>query len=122
MPNGYIQKKALDFSKAFGAENEARTRDPNLGKVVLYQLSYFRVSVLRVQRYVLFLKLQKKMQLFSRKLHFFEFFSLFTLNDGLKLSQEPYIILKIVSQILNLPFKHCNSLHTHSKSKTGILL
>ena len=27
----------------FGAENETRTRDPNLGKVVLYQLSYFRV-------------------------------------------------------------------------------
>ena len=27
----------------FGAEDEARTRDPNLGKVVLYQLSYFRV-------------------------------------------------------------------------------
>ena len=28
---------------AFGwAENETRTRDPNLGKVVLYQLSYFR--------------------------------------------------------------------------------
>ena len=26
----------------FRAENEARTRDPNLGKVVLYQLSYFR--------------------------------------------------------------------------------
>ena len=24
------------------AENEARTRDPNLGKVMLYQLSYFR--------------------------------------------------------------------------------
>ena len=28
---------------SFGAENETRTRDPNLGKVVLYQLSYFRV-------------------------------------------------------------------------------
>ena len=27
----------------FRAENEARTRDPNLGKVVLYQLSYFRI-------------------------------------------------------------------------------
>ena len=27
----------------YRAENEARTRDPNLGKVVLYQLSYFRV-------------------------------------------------------------------------------
>ena len=25
------------------AEDEIRTRDPNLGKVVLYQLSYFRV-------------------------------------------------------------------------------
>ena len=28
----------------FGAENETRTRDPNLGKVVLYQLSYFRID------------------------------------------------------------------------------
>ena len=28
-----------------GAENETRTRDPNLGKVVLYQLSYFRGMV-----------------------------------------------------------------------------
>ena len=26
------------------AENETRTRDPNLGKVVLYQLSYFRIT------------------------------------------------------------------------------
>ena len=25
-----------------GAENGIRTRDPDLGKVVLYQLSYFR--------------------------------------------------------------------------------
>ena len=33
-----------------GAENGTRTRDPNLGKVVLYQLSYFRVIELRVQR------------------------------------------------------------------------
>ncbi len=29
----------------FGAGNEIRTRDPNLGKVVLYQLSYSRVEV-----------------------------------------------------------------------------
>ena len=27
-----------------GAGNEARTRDPDLGKVVLYQLSYSRIS------------------------------------------------------------------------------
>ncbi len=29
---------------AFGAGNEARTRDLNLGKVALYQLSYSRIS------------------------------------------------------------------------------
>ncbi len=29
----------------FRAEDETRTRDPNLGKVVLYQLSYFRISL-----------------------------------------------------------------------------
>ena len=29
----------------FRAENETRTRDPDLGKVVLYQLSYFRKIV-----------------------------------------------------------------------------
>ena len=28
-----------------GAENEIRTRDPDLGKVVLYQLSYSRREV-----------------------------------------------------------------------------
>ena len=46
------------------AENETRTRDPDLGKVVLYQLSYFRsISKNRscgtgMQRYGNFLKLQ----------------------------------------------------------------
>ena len=30
--------------ESFGAGNETRTRDPNLGKVVLYQLSYSRVE------------------------------------------------------------------------------
>ena len=29
----------------FGAGNETRTRDLNLGKVALYQLSYSRISV-----------------------------------------------------------------------------
>ena len=28
-----------------GAANEARTRDPDLGKVVLYQLSYSRIII-----------------------------------------------------------------------------
>ena len=30
-----------------GAVNEARTRDPQLGKLMLYQLSYYRVIFLR---------------------------------------------------------------------------
>ena len=36
--------------RAIGAENETRTRDPNLGKVVLYQLSYFRNTVVVFQQ------------------------------------------------------------------------
>ena len=38
-PPGHIPPKDTD-----GAKNGTRTRDPNLGKVVLYQLSYFRLS------------------------------------------------------------------------------
>ncbi len=39
-----VKKKAFLMGKAFfGAENEIRTRDLNLGKVALYQLSYFRI-------------------------------------------------------------------------------
>ncbi len=30
------------YGGGLGAGNETRTRDPNLGKVVLYQLSYSR--------------------------------------------------------------------------------
>ena len=36
---GYRSSRAA----AFGADNGARTRDPNLGKVVLYQLSHVRI-------------------------------------------------------------------------------
>ena len=36
------RKKVTISDDLSGAENETRTRDPNLGKVVLYQLSYFR--------------------------------------------------------------------------------
>jgi hypothetical protein len=34
----------LKQNKKFGAGNETRTRDLNLGKVALYQLSYSRLS------------------------------------------------------------------------------
>ncbi len=32
----------------FRAENETRTRDPQLGKLMLYQLSYFRLLIYNV--------------------------------------------------------------------------
>ena len=41
-----------------GAENGIRTRDLDLGKVALYQLSYFRVIGLQI--YCDFLNFQKK--------------------------------------------------------------
>ena len=41
----YTNKKKHPFEVLSRAENETRTRDPNLGKVMLYQLSYFRLSL-----------------------------------------------------------------------------
>ena len=39
------KKKGPDWVPfLFGAGNEIRTRDPDLGKVVLYQLSYSRIE------------------------------------------------------------------------------
>ena len=42
---GHIDGVDVDASDGveFGAGNETRTRDPDLGKVVLYQLSYSRI-------------------------------------------------------------------------------
>ena len=52
--NPYISLIHKDFSvfcslfiRDLRAENETRTRDPNLGKGVLYQLSYFRKIIKR---------------------------------------------------------------------------
>ena len=44
------------------AENETRTRDPNLGKVVLYQLSYFRLlnSAAKIHFFLIYPSLSKK--------------------------------------------------------------
>ena len=58
-----LKRKEAPLLAPLRAENETRTRDPDLGKVVLYQLSYFR-SVLKndsrlgLQRYAFFLNLQ----------------------------------------------------------------
>ena len=42
VPRQVISKFKSAFLLTLGAENETRTRDPNLGKVMLYHLSYFR--------------------------------------------------------------------------------
>ena len=41
-PEPFIYEKG-DLCRPIGAKNGTRTRDPDLGKVVLYQLSYFRI-------------------------------------------------------------------------------
>ena len=44
-PGRHIQKKPVGADRLYnGAKDGIRTRDPDLGKVVLYQLSYFRFS------------------------------------------------------------------------------
>ena len=72
-----FQRVLLDFVlKTFGlgAENETRTRDPNLGKVVLYQLSYFRIFAFCECKYkAIFLFTQ----IFCKKSKFFIKFYLF---------------------------------------------
>ena len=58
VPRQVISKFKSAFLLTLGAENETRTRDPNLGKVMLYQLSYFRMFRLGLQRYEEFLNFQ----------------------------------------------------------------
>ena len=47
-----INKKTSAFDAGFlgGAKDGIRTRDPDLGKVVLYQLSYFRSRATKIER------------------------------------------------------------------------
>ncbi len=47
--HGIKVKKHL--SVLLGAKDEARTRDPDLGKVVLYQLSYFRIGLAKLTEF-----------------------------------------------------------------------
>ena len=63
----------------YGAENGTRTRDPNLGKVVLYQLSYFRRRSVTFIAEALSLKRSAKVRLFSKLTNFLPVF--FTFMD-----------------------------------------
>ena len=58
-----VNKKrgSLEPRKIVGADNGARTRDPNLGKVVLYQLSHVRLRVINLR------ELSKRRKYFFQK-------------------------------------------------------
>ena len=63
-----------------GAKDEVRTRDPDLGKVVLYQLSYFRLF-LGGQKYIFFFSCKIFMRFYAFNSHLSFFFSfLYLLN------------------------------------------
>ena len=47
----------------FGAGNETRTRDPDLGKVVLYQLSYSRLGVSVLNKHFQILERETRLEL-----------------------------------------------------------
>ena len=69
------------FCSINGAENGTRTRDPNLGKVVLYQLSYFRLFLENLrQKFCIFLGIplnaDAKVMLFLELTNFFGIFFL----------------------------------------------
>ena len=51
LPLGHFAEKGPleTVRKCNGADNGARTRDPNLGKVVLYQLSHVRLRVINIR-------------------------------------------------------------------------
>ncbi len=46
-----------------GAGNETRTRDPDLGKVVLYQLSYSRIVLVCTSVIIRFLERETRLEL-----------------------------------------------------------
>ena len=55
------KRGSLEPRKIVGADNGARTRDPNLGKVVLYQLSHVRLRVINLR------ELSKRRKYFFQK-------------------------------------------------------
>ena len=63
LPLGHFAEKGPleTVRKCNGADNGARTRDPNLGKVVLYQLSHVRLREINIRESL------KSRNLFSKK-------------------------------------------------------
>ena len=115
-----------------GAENGTRTRDLNLGKVALYQLSYFRIRVglfpnaeckgrrkNLICKNFLALSAKKMSPLWSdegecaRHSH---------IHAGGELREKTHVVLEIVSQVVHLPFKHGYTFDSHSEGESAVLL
>ncbi len=122
--DGWIQKKPQISLRLWSGKRGSNSR-PQPWQGCALPTELFPRFCFAIAKVVTFSKPPKFFAtFFLKKFTFFQFFTVFTpfhrkysLNHRLKLSQEAYIILKIVAQILNLPLKHCNSLNTHSKCK-----
>ena len=67
------RKPVIQISVLFRATDGARTRDPDLGKVVLYQLSHYRVCfVFPSEQYILYYRSSDLSTTFLKKINFFE--------------------------------------------------
>ena len=76
---GLIRKHQNSFDFSRRAKNGTRTRDPNLGKVMLYQLSYFRISGCKDTMYFRFYK--KKYKIFFIQFRLFKKFRSLSLGN-----------------------------------------
>ena len=93
---GKVVLYQLSYFRKSGAENETRTRDPDLGKVVLYQLSYFRLRIAR-QKYNFFQYCKQIMEkIFYRFSNFLISLSFIKASTGVKVSM---LVLRMSSLI-----------------------
>ena len=60
-----------------------------------------------------------KLNLAEIYIHYPQYYQLIS---SLEFAEEPYIILEIVAEVLDLPFEHCDTLHSHSECKSAVLL
>ena len=58
-----LQNSVELYRTKIGAGNETRTRDPDLGKVVLYQLSYSRLGVSLLYKHFQILERETRLEL-----------------------------------------------------------
>ena len=60
-----------------------------------------------------------KLNLAEIYIHYPQYYQLIS---RLEFAEEPDIVLEIVAEILDLPFEHCDTLHSHSECKSAVFL